>query len=253
MKKQIYLDYAASSPLDPTVLKAMMPYLRQEWGNPSSSHSFGQRSRAAIENSRETVAKFLNCGPLEVVFTSGATEANNLAIQGVLKTKNYQLKTAKPHVIVSKIEHESVLSPIQELEAQGKIKATYIAPNKEGIISPADIEKAIQNNTVLVSIMYANSEIGTIQPIAEVGVLLKKAKIVFHTDAVQAAQFLDCDVQKLGVDLLTLSGHKIYGPKGVGALYIKERTGLSPLNVGGGQEQGMRSGTENVAGVVGMG
>src|SRR3989344_9270372 len=253
MKKQIYLDYAASSPLDPGVLKAMMPFLRREWGNPSSSHSFGQRSRAAIENSRETVAKFLNCSPLEVVFTSGATEANNLAIQGVLKSAS----SKRPHVIVSKIEHESVLSPIQELEAQGKIEATYIAPNKEGIIDPADVEKVLKTNTALVSIMYANSEIGTIQPIAEIGALLKvnsqKSKVVFHTDAVQAAQFLDCDVQKLGEDLLTLSGHKVYGPKGVGALYIKEGTAVSPLHVGGGQEQGMRSGTENVAAIVGMG
>src|SRR3989344_3036042 len=253
MKKQIYLDYAASSPLDPGVLKAMMPFLRQEWGNPSSSHSFGQRSRAAIENSRETVAKFLNCSPLEVVFTSGATEANNLAIQGVLKSAS----SKRPHVIVSKIEHESVLSPIQELEAQGKIEATYIAPNKEGITDPADVEKVLKTNTALVSIMYANSEIGTIQPIAEIGALLKvnsqKSKVVFHTDAVQAAQFLDCDVQKLGVDILTLSGHKVYGPKGVGALYIKEGTAVSPLHVGGGQEQGMRSGTENVAAIVGMG
>ncbi|OHA63164.1 MAG: hypothetical protein A2842_00020 [Candidatus Wildermuthbacteria bacterium RIFCSPHIGHO2_01_FULL_48_25] len=253
MKKQIYLDYAASSPLDPGVLKAMMPFLRREWGNPSSSHSFGQRSRAAIENSRETVAKFLNCSPLEVVFTSGATEANNLAIQGVLKSAS----SKRPHVIVSKIEHESVLSPIQELEAQGKIEATYIAPNKEGITDPADVEKVLKTNTALVSIMYANSEIGTIQPIAEIGALLKvnsqKSKVVFHTDAVQAAQFLDCDVQKLGVDILTLSGHKVYGPKGVGALYIKEGTAVSPLHVGGGQEQGMRSGTENVAAIVGMG
>ena len=143
MKKQIYLDYAASSPLDPGVLKAMMPFLRREWGNPSSSHSFGQRSRAAIENSRETVAKFLNCSPLEVVFTSGATEANNLAIQGVLKSAS----SKRPHVIVSKIEHESVLSPIQELEAQGKIEATYIAPNKEGITDPADVEKVLKTNT----------------------------------------------------------------------------------------------------------
>ncbi|MBI2642103.1 MAG: cysteine desulfurase [Candidatus Wildermuthbacteria bacterium] len=254
MSKRIYFDYAASSPLDGEVLKAMLPYLKKEWGNPSSAHSFGQKARAALERAREKVAKFLSCQPLEVVFTSGATEANNLVIQGLLQSQN------SPHVITSKIEHESVLSPIQELEVKGVVEATYIAPNKEGIIDPADVQKAIKANTILVSIMYANSEIGTIQPIAEIGAMIqklkienRKSKIVFHTDAVQAAQFLDCDVQKLGVDLLTLSGHKIYGPKGVGVLYIKERTSLSPLHVGGGQEQGMRSGTENVAGIVGMG
>ncbi|MDP2664840.1 MAG: cysteine desulfurase family protein [bacterium] len=246
MSKRIYLDYAASTPVDKEVMAAMFPYFKKEWGNPSSLHSFGQKARAVIENARERVAKFLSCQPLEVVFTSGATEANNLVIQGLLRSQK------KPHVITSQIEHESVLSPIRELESEGVAEVTYIAPNKEGIIDPVDVARAIKENTVLVSIMYVNSEIGTIQPIAEIGAIVKPP-VLFHTDAVQAAQFLDCSVQKLGVDLLTLSSHKIYGPKGVGVLYIKEGTMLSPLNVGGGQEQGMRSGTENVAGIVGMG
>ena len=257
MSKRIYLDYAASTPVDKEVMAAMSLYFKKEWGNPSSLHSFGQKARAAMESAREKVAKFLSCQPLEVVFTSGATEANNLAIQGVAKNFKFQNPSVKPHIITSAMEHESILSPIQELEGRGIIEVTYVKPGKEGIIDPADIGKAIKENTILISIMYANSEIGTIQPIAEIGALLKvkdqRSKVLFHTDAVQAAQFLDCNVQKLGVDMLTLSSHKIYGPKGVGVLYIKEGTMLSPLNVGGGQEQGMRSGTENVAGIVGMG
>lgn len=249
MAKRIYLDYASSTPVDTEVLKAMLPYFKKEWGNPSSMHSFGQKGRVAIEQAREKAAKFLNCKPLEIVFTSGATEANNLAIQGVLRNVVFK---KKPHVVTSAIEHESVLSPIQELESKGVVEATYVKPDKEGFLNPLDVQKAIKENTALVSIMYANSEIGTIQPIEEIGATVKPP-VLFHTDAVQAAQFLDCDVQKLGVDLLTLSGHKIYGPKGVGVLYVKEGTALSPINVGGGQEQGMRSGTENVAAIVGMG
>ncbi|MBI1984734.1 MAG: cysteine desulfurase [Candidatus Wildermuthbacteria bacterium] len=257
MKKKIYLDYAASTPLDPKVLKEMMPYLKKEFGNPSSLHSFGQKARAAIEQSREKVARFLNSKPLEVVFTSSATEANNLAIRGI--AENAQIK-GKPHIITSLIEHESVLAPIQELEQEGKIEATYISSDSEGFVKAEDVVKSLKANTVLVSIMYANSEIGTIQPIAEIGQGIKELKeknpslkAVFHTDAVQAAQFLDCNVQKLNADLLTLSSHKVYGPKGAGTLYIKEGVSLNSLILGGGQEQGFRSGTENVAAIVGMG
>ncbi|TSC56708.1 MAG: cysteine desulfurase [Parcubacteria group bacterium Greene0714_21] len=256
MRKRIYLDYAATTPLDPKVLKAMLPYLKKEYGNPSSSHSFGQAAKAAIEKAREQVAKFLSCNPLEVVFTSGATEANNLAIQGIIKPKS---QNSKPHIITSQIEHESVLSPCQALEQEGVAEVTYVPVDKEGIVRVEDIEKAIKPNTALVSVMHANSEIGTIQPIAEIGALLKvisqklKVKILFHTDAVQAAQFLPCDVQKLGVDMLTLSAHKFYGPKGTGGLFVREGGRLDPLFLGGGQEQGLRSGTENVAGIVGMG
>lgn len=256
--KRIYLDYAASSPLDPKVLKEMMPYLKKEYGNPSSLHSFGQKSRAALEFAREKAAKFLNCRPLEIVFTSGATEANNLAIRGILQIANYKLQITKPHIITSQIEHESVLSVCQELEMQGLAEVTYVPVTSEGIVMIDEIQKAIKENTALVSIMYANSEIGVIQPIVEIGLLLKqinsgrKEKIRFHADAVQAAHFLDCNGEKLGVDMLTLSSHKIYGPKGAGILYVKEGINLEPLLIGGGQEQGMRSGTENVAAIVGM-
>lgn len=258
-KKQIYLDYASTTPLDKKVLKAMMPYLKSEYGNPSSVHVFGQESRVAVENSREQLAKFLNCSANEIIFTSGATEANNLAIQGVVNLAK-ESPLQQPHIVTSTIEHESVLAPIQELEKQGNLEVTYVAVNKEGIVNPADIEKAIKENTVLISIQYANSEIGTVQPIREIGKIIKNYKLqtknyklVFHTDAVQAAQFLDCDVKKLGVDLLTLSSHKVYGPKGVGVLYIKKGIIISSMIYGGGQEQGIRSGTENVAGIVGMG
>ena len=254
MTKAIYVDYAASTPIDKKALEAMMPYLRRYYGNPSSTHSFGQKARAAIEQAREQAAGFLHCKATEVIFTSGATEANNLAIQGVIKSKIQNPKLGdKPHIVTTAIEHESVLEPCQTLEREGIVEVTYVKPQKDGIVRPEDVEKAIQPNTVLVSIMYANSEIGTIQPIAEIAKLLKGKMIRFHTDAVQAANFLDCDVQKLGVDLLTLSGHKIYGPKGVGVLYVREGVRVDPVVQGGGQEAGLRSGTENVAAIVGMG
>lgn len=262
MNKKVYLDYAASTPIDKKVLKAMLPHLRNNYGNPSSAHAFGQHAKAAMEQARLEAAKFLKCAADEVIFTSGATEANNLAIQGIakaqsskLKTQNYnsKLKTEKLHIITSAIEHESVLEPCERLEKEGVAEVTYVAPDKDGLIRTEHVEQALKENTVLVSIMYANSEIGTVQPIAEIGELLKKFKILFHTDAVQAAQFLDCDVEKLGVDLLTLSGHKIYGPKGVGALYVRSKTAIAPVVEGGGQEQGLRSGTENVAAIAGFG
>lgn len=263
-KKRIYLDYAASTPVDKKALLAMMPYLKGEFGNPSSVHSFGQKARAAVEKAREQVASFLSCSANEIVFTSGASEANNLAIQGVLPRPSLGVPRlglgTKPHVITSSIEHESVLAPIEELERKGVIEASYISVGKEGIVNPAEVEKAIKKNTILVSIQYANSEIGTVQPIAELGKIIQNCKLqttnyklLFHTDAVQATPYLSCNTEKLRVDMLTLSSHKLYGPKGVGALYIKKGTPLSPLLRGGGQEQDFRSGTENVPGIVGMG
>ena len=254
-KKFIYLDYAASTPVDKKVQKAMFPFFGQQFGNPSSVHELGQRARAAVEISREQVATFLECSANEVVFTSGASEANNLAIQGVLGAK-----LPKPHIVTSAIEHESVLGPIQALEKEGMIEATFVRVGKEGIVDPQDVKNAIQENTILVSIQYANSEIGTIQPISEIAKIIKKYKIqdtkyqiLFHTDAVQAALYLPCNIEKLGVDMLTLSSHKIYGPKGVGVLYIRKGILLHPLFFGGGQERDIRSGTENVPGIVGMG
>ncbi|MDO8474005.1 MAG: cysteine desulfurase family protein [bacterium] len=260
MKKRIYLDYASSTPIDRKVLAAMMPYFKNAFGNASSAHSFGQFARVAIEEARGIVSSFLNARPQEIVFTSGATEANNLAIQGLVRALAGSKKKERVHIITSQIEHESVLSSLVLLEQEGLAEVTYIPVDKEGIVRVEDVKNAVKENTVLVSIMYANSEIGTVQPIAEIGEMIRelktknqKLKIVFHTDAVQAVQFLSCDAQKLKVNLLTMSSHKIYGPKGAGALYVKDGISIAPLIYGGGQEQGMRSGTENVAAIVGMG
>ena len=245
-----YLDYAASAPCDPKVVKAMSGFLKKDFGNPSSIHSFGQKASLAIGGARQLVADFLNCESEEIVFTGSATEADNLAIFGVVKAT----KATQPHIITSQIEHPAVLESCRELERQG-IQVTYLPVGKDGVVEIAELKKALKTNTVLVSIMYANNEVGTIQPIGEIGAFVKKTnpKVLFHTDAVQAANFLDCDVKKLGVDLLTLSGHKIYGPKGVGALYVKKGTPIEPVIYGGGHERGLRSGTENVAGIVGLG
>jgi len=270
MRQKIYLDYSSTTPLDPFVLKAMMPFLKNKFGNPSSSHYFGQQTHSEIEKSRETISKFLNCSPLEIIFTSGATEANNLAIRGIvdyfLFKKDQQKQEKKddkrfqiPHIIVSQVEHNSVLEVCKELESRELIELSFVKVDSQGVLEINDLTEKIKENTILVSVMYVNSEIGTIQPISEIGKILKefnknrKTKILFHTDAAQAAQFLNCDVQKLGVDLLTLSSHKIYGPKGIGVLYKKDAVSLKPLIIGAGQEWGLRAGTENVAGIVGMG
>lgn len=256
MPKKIYLDYAATTPIDKEVLKEMDPYLKKDFGNPSSLHLFGQIARAAIDEARRKVAKFLNCQESEIIFTGSATEANNLAIFGLVRS--VKRKISKPHIITSAIEHHAVLHPFEKLEKEN-VEVTFVKPNKEGIVQISEIKKVIRENTVLISLMYANNEIGTIQPIEELGKYLqkinqtRKQKIYFHTDAVQAVNYLDCNVQKLGVDLLTLSAHKIYGPKGVGALFIKEGTPIEPIIYGGGHEFGLRSGTENVAGIVGLG
>ena len=204
----------------------------------------------AIGMARQNLAEFLGCESEEIVFTGSATEADNLAIFGTLKA----VKITKPHIITSQIEHPAVLESCRELERRG-VEVTYLSVGKDGVVEVSELKKAMKSNTVLVSIMYAINEVGTIQPIAEIGELIKKinTKILFHIDAVQAANFLDCDVKKLGVDLLTLSGHKIYGPKGVGALYVKRGTPIAPIIYGGGHERGLRSGTENVAGIVGLG
>jgi cysteine desulfurase len=260
MKKRMYLDYAASTPIDKNVLAVMMPYLKENYGNPSSTHAFGQKARAGIEKARVQVAQFLHCQADEVIFTSGATEANNLAIRGVIQNTKYKIHDTRPHIITSAIEHESVLEVCEHLEKEGIAEITYVQPQHDGIIKAEDIRKAIKSNTVLVSIMYANSEIGTVQPIAQIAKMLAaykiqntKYKLLFHVDAVQAANYLDCDVEKLSVDLFVLSGHKIYGPKGVGVLYHRKEVSLSGIMRGGGQEMGLRSGTENVAAICGMG
>jgi len=267
MKKKVYLDYAATTPLDPQVLEAMLPYLKEKYGNPSSIHSFGQESRAAVDQAREQVAKLLNCQPPEIIFTSCATEANNLALKGITESQCQSVKETAgkvPHLIVSPIEHHCVLDAAKHLEKIGGAEVTWLPVDKYGLVDPDDVKKAIKENTVLVSVMYVNNEVGTIEPIAEIGRTLRRLneesrmkndgrRIYFHTDAVQAIQYLDCDVQKLGVDLLSLSAHKFYGPKGVGALYIRKGTPIVRQQDGGEQEYGMRAGTENVAGIVGLG
>jgi cysteine desulfurase len=267
MNKRVYLDYAATTPLDPQVLEAMLPYLKEKFGNPSSIHSFGQEARAAIDEAREKVAQVLNCQPPEIIFTSCATEANNLAIKGVNESMSQRVKetTGKvPHLIISPIEHHCVLDAAKHLEKIGAAEVTWLPVDKYGLVDPEDVEKSIKENTILVSVVYVNNEVGTVEPIAEIGRTLKKLNeesrmknegrgIYFHTDAVQAIQYLSCDVQKLGVDLLSLSAHKFYGPKGVGALYIKKGTPMVRQQDGGEQEYGLRAGTENTAGIVGLG
>lgn len=234
---------------------AMRPYLDEFAGNPSSLHFFGRKSKEAIDEARKRVAKFLNCSPEEIIFTGSATEANNLAIFGVVKPFNFV--SVRPHIITSSIEHSSVFEPCQVLEDEGA-EVTYLPSTRDGFVKIADLIKALKKNTVLVSIIYANNEIGTIQPIAEISKIIKKFRKsekfpLFHIDAVQGINYLDCSVEKLGVDLLSLSGQKIYGPKGVGALYIKRGVSIAPLIYGGGQEKGLRSGTENVAFIIGLG
>ncbi len=260
MNKALYLDYAASTPVDPKVFKAMVPYLKQAYGNPSSLHRLGQQAAASLEIARTQAAQFLGCLPEEIAFTSGATESNNLAIQGIARKSNPPAGGQKPHIITSAIEHESVLNVVRTLEGQELIEVTYLPVNKEGLVNVEDVKKQLRENTALVSVQYANSEIGTIQPIAEIGRAIRAFRTsqkssfpLFHTDAVQAANFLDCNVQKLGCDLCTLSSHKIYGPKGVGLLFIRKGVQVDPVLQGGSQEGGLRSGTENVACIVGMG
>jgi cysteine desulfurase len=258
-KRSTYLDYAATTPIDAMVLKKMMPYLKNEYGNPSSLHLFGQKTRAAIEDAREKVARFLNCLPSEIIFTGSATESDNLAIRGLIKSLQRTKRTGeKIHIITTAIEHKAVLETCADLEKRG-VKITYLPVGPDGVINLDDLKSEITPETDLVSIMYANNEVGSVQPIEKIGRIIaeenkhKEHKIYFHTDAVQAANWLNCDVKELGVDLLTLSGHKIYGPKGIGVLYIKDKTPILPIITGGSHEWGLRPGTENVANIVGMG
>ena len=256
---KVYLDYAATTPLDGDVLKKMMPYLKDKYGNPSSIYKIGREASEAIDNARSEVAKFLGCKETEIIFTGSASESDNLAIRGLIKNLRRAKRAGeKTHIITTQIEHKAVLETCKDLEKEG-IEITFLPVGSDGIINLDDLEAEIIPETDLVSIMYANNETGVIQPIKEIGRLIKKInknkehQVYFHTDAVQAANWLDCNVEELGVDLLTLSAHKIYGPKGVGMLYLKENIPLLPLITGGDQEWKTRAGTENVAGIVGMG
>lgn len=259
MKKIIYLDNAATTPVDQRVLKEMLPYFSQEFGNASSLHLKGQISMSAVEKAKKQISNFLDCSPEDIYFTSGATESNNWVINGVVKNSLQKNPNLKPHLIVSVIEHESILEPVRQLIRNKLIEVTYLNVDKEGLVSLSALKEAVKENTILVSIMLANNEIGSIQPITEIAKVIKEIninrniKILLHSDATQALAYLDCRVKKLGVDLMSFSGHKIYGPKGVGALYIKNGIKLEPLIYGGGQQKGQRSGTYNVAGIVGFG
>jgi cysteine desulfurase len=243
----IYLDHAATTPVRPEVLEAMLPYFGEVYGNASSVHSAGSVPRAALEQARAGVAGVLGCRPGEIVFTGGGTEADNLALLGVARA----LRGRGNHVVTSSIEHHAVLHACQQLEQEG-FRVTYLPVDRLGLLDPAAVEAALTGETILVSLMLANNEIGTIEPIVEIAPIVRARGIPFHTDAVQAAGMLDLQVDHLGVDLLTISAHKIYGPKGAGALYVRRGTPLEAIVHGGDQERGRRSGTENVPGIVGL-
>lgn len=311
---KVYLDHAATAPIKREVREAILPFLKNKFGNPSSIHQWGQEARQAVDRAREQVAKFLNTESSEIIFTSGGTEADNLAIRGLIaqisksafrhsfliskqipfRHANSKFKIQKPHIITTQIEHHAILKTCEHLEKTGQAEVTYLKPNREGLISVEQVKNAIKKNTVLISIMYVNNELGTIQPIREIGKMIEKenrnwlkengrelrkqkmensknsnfqypiskpisnfhqpfSKIYFHTDAVQATEYLPMDVDWLHIDLLTLSGHKIGAPKGIGALYVCKNTPLQKIIFGGEQEMNLRSGTENVAGIVALG
>jgi cysteine desulfurase len=246
--KRIYLDYAATTPTHPEVIKAMMPYFTDSFGNPSSIHSYGQEAKDAVERARSKVATLIDAKSDEIVFTGSGTEADNFAVKGVAWSR----QAKGNHIITSSIEHHAVLETCKFLEKQG-FSITHLPVDGYGIVDPNDVRKAITNKTILISIMHANNECGTMEPIAEIGKIAKEAEIYFHTDAVQTVGHIPLDVNKLKVDLLSISAHKLCGPKGVGALYIRKGTRISSFMHGGSQERGKRASTENVPGIVGFG
>jgi len=247
MAKRIYLDYAATTSTDPEVVKAMMPYFTEKFANPSSLYSFGQEAKRAIEDSRERIAPFLGAKPEEIVFTSGGTESNNFAIKGVA----YANQKKGNHIITSKIEHHSVTETCKFLQKQG-FNITYLKVDENGLVDPEDVKKAITDKTILVAMMHANNEIGTIQPIEEIGKITQEKEIYFLTDAVQTFGHIPVNVDALGVNLLSISAHKLYGPKGIGALYIRKGTRITPFMNGGDQESRRRASTHNVPGIIGF-
>ncbi|PYU09962.1 MAG: cysteine desulfurase NifS [Acidobacteria bacterium] len=248
---RVYLDYNATTPVEPEVLDAMLPYFSGEFGNASSIHTFGQKARAAVETAREQVAALIGARPQEIFFTSGGTESDNHAIFGITGSFANASKS-RPHVITSFVEHEAVLNACQALEKQG-VDVTYLHVDQDGLIDLEDLRGAIRKETALITIMHANNEMGAIQPVEEIGRIAKDADVYFHTDAVQSAGKLPIDVNQFQLDLLSLSGHKLYAPKGIGALYVRGGTRLKQLLYGGHHQRGMRPGTENVAGIVGLG
>src|SRR3989338_5831587 len=244
---KVYLDHGATTPVDKEVVKSMLPYYTKDFGNASSLHQFGQKAKEALENSREIIAKKLNAEPKEIVFTGSGSESDNLAIKGIA----YANKDKGNHIITSKIEHPAILETCKALEKEG-FSVTYLDVNEEGLISLEELKKSITNKTILVSIMHANNEIGTIEPIEEIGKICREKKVYFHTDAVQSFTKMPIDVKKMNVDLISLSSHKIHGPKGVGALFIKNGTKIQKIIYDGHHENDKRAGTENIPGIVGF-
>ncbi len=248
MTRQVYMDHGSTTPVDPAVTEAMLPYFSEKFGNPSSLYTIGRQARKAIEEARQRVADLIGAKKDEIIFTGSGTESNNLAIKG-LAFKN---RKKGDHIITSSIEHHAVLHTCKYLETQG-FKVTYLPVSREGLVNPVDVEKAITAKTILLTVMHANNEIGTLQPVEEIGKIAKEKNIPFHTDAVQTAGKIPVNVEAFGVSLLSMSAHKMYGPKGVGALYIRKGTFIEPQLHGGGHERNLRSSTENVPGIVGFG
>lgn len=248
MSKPIYLDYNATTPIDPRVVKAMIPYLEENFGNPSSSHYYGKINKEAVNKARKQLSELLGCDENEVIFTSGGSESNNFAIKGVA----FANQAKGNHMITSAIEHPAITNPCRYLEKFG-FKTTYLPVDEYGLVNPADVKKAITKETILITVMHANNEVGTIEPISEIGEIAKESGIYFHTDSAQSVGKIPVLVKELNVDLLTVAAHKFYGPKGIGALFIKEGVKIDPFIHGAGHEFGKRAGTENVAGIVALG
>jgi cysteine desulfurase len=248
MSRFVYLDHSATTPVDQKVLEVMLPFFSMDFGNPNSLHAWGRKARQAVDQARDEVSRLINAEPSEIIFTGGGSEADNIAIKGVAFAK----KDKGRHIITSAIEHHAVLDTCKWLEKEG-FDITILPVDEYGTIRPEELRKAIRPDTILVTIHFANNEIGTVQPIEQLGNICREQDVLFHTDAVQAAGHIPIDVKKLPIDLMTMAAHKMYGPKGVGALYIKKGVKIVPLIHGGGQERGLRSGTENTAGIVGFG
>ncbi len=246
--KTVYLDHCATTPLHPEVRKAMLPFLRDSFGNPSSAHALGRAAREAVEEARGRVADLIGARPAEIVFTSGGTEADNLAIQGIARTRIDRGN----HIITSSIEHHAVTRTCEYLTRNG-FAITYLPVDRYGVVNPEDVRRALTDKTILVTIMHSNNEVGTIEPVSEIGRILAEKGVAFHTDAVQSVGKVPIDVKELHVDMLSIAAHKLYGPKGIGALYVREGTRIEPIIYGGEQERGIRSGTENVASIAGLG
>jgi len=249
MKRLVYLDYAATTPMDPRVVEAMMPYMTEIYGNSHSAHRFGSRAEHAVETAREQVARVLNCKPREVYFTSGGSESDNLAIRGAAWAGAARHKR---HLLTTPVEHSAVVNTCRHLQQYQGFDLTLVPVDRLGRVKAADFVSCIQPDTAIASVMYANNEVGTVQPVSVLGSQARERGVIFHTDAVQAAGLLSLDVQALNVDMLSLSAHKFYGPKGVGVLYVREGTPILPVQTGGSHEQGLRAGTVNTPGVVGL-